>query len=89
MLSGDLEETTPELGLLQIDNLAAMALGAAVLTHHTAGEPLGNPEQGAQGLNGPAAPLRAQKFRLASSLSIAFSSSASGSFLSRAFFFSS
>jgi hypothetical protein len=36
-----------------------MALGAAVLAHHPAGEPLGNPEHGAQGLNSPAASFRA------------------------------
>jgi len=40
VLSGDLAKTTPELGLLQIDNLAAMALGAAVLAHHPAGKAL-------------------------------------------------
>jgi hypothetical protein len=83
-------EATPELGVLQIDNLAAMALGAAVLAHHPAGKALGNPEQGAQGLNSSAAPLRAQKLPSANSFSFAFSSSASArDFLSRPFSFSS
>lgn len=88
--SGDFPEATPELGLLDIDDPATTALGAAVLAHHAAGEPLGNPEQGPQGINSPEAPLRAQKFPSASSLSIAFSSSASArSYLSRPFSFSS
>jgi hypothetical protein len=56
-----------------------MALGAAVLAHDPAGKALRNPEQSAQGLNSPAAPLRAQKFPSASSLSMALSSSASAS----------
>jgi hypothetical protein len=30
-----------------------MSLGAALLAHHPAGEPLRNPEHGAQCLNGP------------------------------------
>jgi len=90
VLGCDLAEPTPQLGLLDADNLAAMTLGAAVLAHHPAGEPLRNPEQGAQSLNGSAAPLRAQKFPSASSLSMAFSNSASArSFLRRAFSFSS
>jgi hypothetical protein len=72
VLSSDLAEAAPELGFLDVDDTSAMALGAAVLAHHPAGEPLGNPEQDAQGLNSPAAPLRAQKFPSANSLSIAF-----------------
>jgi len=40
VLSSDLPESTPELGLLELDDLAAMALGAAVLAHHPAGKPL-------------------------------------------------
>jgi hypothetical protein len=40
VLSGDLQGTKPELGLLQINNVAAMALGAAVLAHHPAGKVL-------------------------------------------------
>jgi hypothetical protein len=44
VLDCDLPEATPELGLLNVDDLAAMPLGAAVLAHHAAGEPLGNPE---------------------------------------------
>jgi hypothetical protein len=75
--SRDLAEAPPQLGLLNVDNLAAMALGAAVLAHISAGESLGNPEHDLQGINSPTAPFRAQKFLSASSLSIAFSSSAS------------
>ncbi len=87
-----------EFALLDIDDTAAMALGAAVLTHHPAGEPLRNQEQGAQSLNSPAPAFRAQKFPSARSycfaeafgMSIAFPSSASArSFLRRAFSFSS
>ena len=65
VLSGDLLEATPELGLLDIDDPATMALGAAVLAHYAAGEPLRDPEHGAQGLNSPAASFRAQKFPVA------------------------
>jgi len=90
VLGCDLPETPPQLGLLNVDNLAGMSLCAAVLAHHPAGEPLGYPEHGAQGLHSPAASFRAQKFPSANSLSIAFSNSASArSFLRRAFSFSS
>jgi hypothetical protein len=82
VLSRDLTQAMPELGLLDRDDLSAMALGAAVRAHH----------------DGPAATLRAQKFPSTRShcfaeargYSIAFSSSASASgFLSLAFSFSS
>jgi len=59
LLSCDLAEPMPELGLLDADGLAPMALSAAVLTHHPAGEPLRYPEQVAQGHHGPAASFRA------------------------------
>jgi hypothetical protein len=36
VLGSDLAETPPELGLLQVDDLAAMALGTAVLAHDPA-----------------------------------------------------
>jgi len=71
VLSRDLSEPTPQLGLLNVNDPAAMALGAAVLAHNSAGEPLRNPEQGAQGINSPATPLRAQKFPSASSYGFA------------------
>ena len=77
VLSSDLPEATAQLGLLDVDDLAAMALSVAVLAHQLAGEPLRNPDQVAQGLNSPATPFRAQKFPLANCLSISFSSSAS------------
>jgi hypothetical protein len=72
--SGDLAETMSELGLLQVDGLAAVALGPAVLVHHHADQPPRNPETSAQDLNrlaDPAAallsatPFRAQKFLIA------------------------
>lgn len=37
VVSGDLAETMPQLGLLQVDNLNEMALGAALRTHHPSG----------------------------------------------------
>jgi len=37
VVRGDLAETLPELGLLDRDDLAAVALRAAVLAHHPAG----------------------------------------------------
>ena len=90
VLGCDLPEPSPHLGLLDIVNLADVPLRAAVLAHHPEGEPLRYPEQGAQGLNSPAASFRAQKFPSANSLSIAFSNSASArSFLRRAFYISS
>ena len=76
--------------LLDRDDLGRMALGAAMLTHHTAGQPLRCPVTLLQDRDGPAPAFRAQKFPSARSLSIAFSNSASAkSFLSRAFSFSS
>ena len=89
MLSSDVSETLPELGLFQIDNLDGVSLGAAVLPHHPADEALRSPVTLLQDHNSPAAAFRAQKFPSARSLSIAFSNSASAnSFLSRAFSFS-
>ena len=90
VLSCDLAETMPQLGLLKIDDLADMALAAAVLAHQSADPPLGCPVTLLQDCDGPPATLRAQKFPSARSLSIALSSSASArSLLSRAFSFSS
>ena len=43
VLSRDLPEAMPELGLLNIDHLAGMALGAPVLPHHPADETLRSP----------------------------------------------
>jgi hypothetical protein len=83
-------EAAPQLGVLDIDNLVGMPMGTAVSAHHLAGEPLRNPENGAQGFPNPEATFRAQKFPSAISLRIAFSSSASAkSFLRRAFSFTS
>jgi hypothetical protein len=90
VLGCDLAETMPQLSLLNRDDLDWMALGAAVLTHHTANLPLRCPVTLLQDNNGPPSTLRAQKFPSARFLSIAFSSSASArSFFSRAFSFSS
>ncbi len=38
VLSGEFAELMPQLCLRQVDDLDAVALGAAVLAHHTAGE---------------------------------------------------
>ncbi|WP_254966836.1 hypothetical protein [Cyanobium sp. CH-040] len=38
MLNNDLAETIPQLGLLQVDDLAGVTSGAAMLAHHPAGE---------------------------------------------------
>ncbi len=43
LLSGDLAEAMPQLGLLKVDDLADMALAAAVLAHQAANPPLGCP----------------------------------------------
>jgi len=43
LLSCNLPEAMPELGLLNADDLAPMELGAAVLAHHAASEPLRYP----------------------------------------------
>jgi hypothetical protein len=52
-----------------------MALGAGVLTHHAAEQALRRPVTLLQNHDGPATAFRAQKFRSARSLSIAFSNS--------------
>ena len=84
----DLQETLPELGLLNRDNLAGMTLGAAVLAHHPADEAFRSPVTLPQDRDSPAATFRAQKFPVAPQgaphgatryLSMAFSSSASAS----------
>jgi len=49
----------PQLGLLKIDDLADMALAAAVLAHHAADLPLGCPVTLLQDSDGPPATLRA------------------------------
>jgi hypothetical protein len=73
----------------EVAGLAAVALGAAVLAHHSAGQAFRGPVTLLQDQDSPAPAFRAQKFPSARSLSIAFSSSASArSFLSRAFSFS-
>jgi len=40
VLGRDLPEAPPQLGPLQVDDLSPMAMSAAVLAHHPAGEPL-------------------------------------------------
>jgi hypothetical protein len=40
VFSRDLAEAMPELGLLQVDDLAVVALGAAVLAYHPADQAL-------------------------------------------------
>ena len=55
LLSCDFPVASPELGLLNVDNLCGISLRAAVLVQHPAGEPLRYPEHGAQRLNSFAA----------------------------------
>ncbi len=43
MLGRDLLEAPPQLGHLQVNELSPVAMGAAVLTHHPAGEPVRYP----------------------------------------------
>ncbi len=74
VLSRDLPEAMPELCLLNIDNLAGMALGAPVPPHHPADETIRSPVTLLQDRDSAAATYRAQKFPSARSLSIAFSS---------------
>ena len=47
MLGCDLSESSPHLGLLDLDNLADMPLSSAVLVHYPAGDPFRCPEHGA------------------------------------------
>jgi len=99
VFSGDLAEALLELGLLEVGDLAVVALGAAVLTHHSADHAFRYLVMLLQDQDGPVATLRVQKFLAAPqgapsgatrSLIIAFPSSAFfRSFLSRAFSFSS
>jgi len=77
VLSRDLPEAMAEIGLLQVDNFAAMALGAEVLAHNPAGQRLRSPVTLLQDRDGPAPAFQAEKFPSARSLSIAFCSSAS------------
>ena len=63
----DLPQPMPELGHLQVDDLAAKALGSAVLAHNPAGQTLGDPVALLQDHDGPAAALQAQTFRSARS----------------------
>ena len=90
VLSCNLAETMTQFYLLGRDDLGRMALGSAMLTHHTADQPLRCPGTLLQDGDSPAPAFGAQKFPSARSLSIAFSNSASAkSFLSLAFSFSS
>ena len=57
VLSCDLAETMPQLGLLKIDDLADMALAAAGLAHQAADPPLGCPVTLLQDSDGPPATL--------------------------------
>jgi hypothetical protein len=65
VLSSDVSETLPELGLFQIDDLDGVSLGAAVLPHHPADEAFRSPVALLQDRDSPAATLRAQKFPVA------------------------
>ena len=71
VLSGNLPEALAQLGLLDIDNLDPMALGAAVLPRHPADKAFRSPVTLLQDRDGPAATLRAQKFPSARSYGFA------------------
>jgi hypothetical protein len=73
MLAGDPAETGPQ-PLLVCTYQHRTALGGAMLAGDPARATLGHPEAGLQVPNGPAAPLRGQKFPSASSLSMSISS---------------
>jgi hypothetical protein len=62
VLRCDFPEKMTQLGLLKVDDLADMALAAAVLAHQAAHPPLGCPVALLQDRDGPPATLRAQKF---------------------------
>ena len=86
MLAGDPAQTGPQPPLLVRTCQHRPALGGAMLAGDPARATLGHPEAGLQVPNGPAAPLRGQKFPSASSLSMSMSSAwLATSFLSRAF----
>jgi len=63
--------------LLNVEDPAGMALGAAMLPHHPVDKAFRRPVTLLQDLDGPAIASRAPKFPSARILSIAFSSSAS------------
>ena len=86
MLASDPAETGSQPHLLVRTCQQRTALGGAMLAGDPARATLGHPEAGLQVPNGPAAPLRGQKFPSASSLSMSMSSAwLATSFLSRAF----
>jgi len=65
VVGGDLAETTPQLGILQVDDLAGVALGAAVLAHHPAGQAFRGPVKLLRNHDCPAKMYQAQKFSVA------------------------
>jgi len=77
VLSCDLAETMTQLSVLDRGDLDRMALGAALLIGHTADQTLRGPVMLLQDRDLSAATFQAQRFPSATSLSIAFSSSAS------------
>jgi hypothetical protein len=77
LLSRNLPQAMPELGLFDLDALEAVAVRAAVLVHHLAGQVFRGPVRLLQDHDCPGAALRSQTFPSTGSLSIASSSSAS------------
>jgi len=53
MCSAALAETMTQLSLLNVESLAGIALGAAVLSHNSAGQPLRSPVTLLQDRDGP------------------------------------
>jgi hypothetical protein len=64
VLSGNIPEALAQLGLLEIDNLAPMALGAKVLHRHPAHKAFRSPVKLLQNRNGPAARASIFPFQL-------------------------
>ena len=73
MLAGEATQTSPQPRLLVQAHHHRPALGGAMLAGDPARATLGHPEASLQMPNGPAAPLRGQKFPSASSLSMSMS----------------
>jgi hypothetical protein len=62
MLTGDLPQTGPQLGLGIGNGPRRRAVGRAVLTYEATGSAFGDPEASLQGGDRPTATLRGQKF---------------------------
>jgi hypothetical protein len=73
MCSGEVAEPLAQPRLVVWSGRSRAALGGPVLAGQAARAALGDPEAGLQVPDGPAAPLRGQKFPSANSLSMSMS----------------